>query len=507
MRRWHALFTVALLVTVNELPSKQKKKEEEKPIEDLDKQIYSWTHTFGQVLELVKNQHYSPKHIDTAYTKAMDAFLAALDPHSGLLDPKAYKLMLESTSGEFFGVGIVIDNTRKSRDRFLIVVDTIPDGPADKEGVKPMDKIFEVDGEPVEGKSTEEVIAMIKGAGGTKVNIKIMREAQQEPLSFDIERDVVKEQSSLSFEIRDQNIYYLSLSMFSQSAIQQIEDLLKKSKDKQYRGVILDLRNNSGGLLNAVVEIAGLFLPKNSLVVQTKDRNGKETSKEVTKRAPVTNGQVPIFILINNYTASAAEILAGCLKIHSEQNGGGKNGKEPLLVFLVGACTFGKGSVQEVKPISNECAAKVTTSLYYLPGDVSIQGSGIAPDFPIERTLPQSEQMVWFTKHYGRENTFENYIKAPEGSVTGNGTCALEDDKDKKKEEEKKNGPTRWTERAKEMLQTDNQLRATISLINLFNLYRDGLEEDKFANRADAIEYIEKLFVTAKTLDIVEVKS
>jgi len=509
MKQWYAILALALLSTTTGFSSKPKKKDEERPVEDLDKQIYSWTHTFGQVLELVKTQHYSPTHIDTAYTKAMDSFLAALDPHSGLLDPKAYKLMLESTSGEFFGVGIVIDNTRKSRDRFLIVVDTIPDGPADKEGVKPMDKIFEVDGETVEGKATEEVIAMIKGAGGTKVNIKVMREAHQEPLSFDIERDVVKEQSSLSFEIRDQDIYYLSLSMFSQSAIQQIEDLLKKSKDKQYRGVILDLRNNSGGLLNAVVEIAGLFLPKSSLVVKTKDRNGKETSKEMTKRAPITNGQVPIFILINNYTASAAEILAGCLKIHSEQNGGGKDGKEPLLVFLVGTSTFGKGSVQEVKPISNDCAAKVTTSLYYLPGDVSIQGTGIVPDFPIERTLPQSEQMVWFTKNYGRENTFENFIKPPDGSITGNGTCVLEDDgkKESEKENSKKDGPTRWTERAKEMLQTDNQLRATISLINLFNLYRSSLEDEKIANRVDAIEYIERLFVTAKTLDIVEVKS
>ena len=506
MKRWYLGLAVILSAHLVDAPEK-KTKSEEPSAGDIDKQIYSWTHTFGQVLELVKNQHYQPDKIDAAYTKAMDAFLAALDPHSGLLDPKAYKLMLESTSGEFFGVGIVIDNTRKSRDRFLIVVDTIPDGPADKEGVKPMDKIFEVDGEPVEGKSTEEVIAMIKGTRGTKVNIKVMREAHQEPISVDIERDVVKEQSSLSFEIRDQNIYYLSLSMFSQNAIQQIENLLKKSKDKQYRGIILDLRNNSGGLLNAVVEIVGLFLPKGTLVVKTKDKNGKETSKEITKRPPVTNGQVPIFILINNYTASAAEILAGCLKIHSENSDQKKSGNEHPLVFLVGSCTFGKGSVQEVKPISNDCAAKVTTSLYYLPGDVSIQGTGIAPDFPIERTLPQSEQMVWFTKHYGRENTFENYIKAPNGVITGNGTCALETEKDKKEKGEKKNGPTRWSERAKEMLQTDNQLRMTISLINLFNLYKDSLAEDVAATRKDAIESMENLIVTAKSLDIVEVKS
>jgi len=151
----------------------------------------------------------------------------------------------------------------------------------------------------------------------------------------------------------------------------------------------------------------------------------------------------------------------------------------------------------------------VTTSLYYLPGDVSIQGTGIEPDFPVERTLPQTEQMVWFTKHYGRENTFENYIKAANGTVTSNGTCALEDDKkDKdKKKDEKKDGPTRWSERAKEMLQTDNQLRMTISLINLFNLYKESLDEDTAATRDDAISFMEKLIVTAKTLDIVEVKS
>jgi len=315
---------------------------------------------------------------------------------------------------------------------------------------------------------------------------------------------VVKEQSSLSFEITDEDIYYIQLSTFSQTSVQQIEDLLRRASSKEYRGIILDLRNNSGGLLNAVVEISGLFVKKGTLVVQTKDRDGNVTSQEMTRRAPIANGQVPIFVMTNNYTASAAEILAGFLKIKSMESTKSADGK-PLNVFLVGTCTFGKGSVQEVEPISNDCAAKITTSLYYLPGDVTIQGTGIGPDFPVEKTLPQTEHMQWFTKHYGRESTLENYIKVTDKStVLSNGTCPI--DEDKKEEEKKdKDKPARWAERAKEMLQTDNQLRTTITLVNLFNLHKQMTEPDK-VSRDGAVAFMEKQLVTKKKLEIVEVK-
>lgn len=502
MKHFTLLYALLFALSTGTLLSKTKEDVKDLNPDELEKMMYNWTGTFTEVMELVKTKHYKPNYIEEAYTKGMDTYLNTLDPHSGLLDPKTYKLMLESTSGEFFGIGVIIDNTRKSKDKILVIVDTIIDGPADKEGIKPLDKIVEIDNVPIDGMATEEVISKIKGKRHEKVNLRVLREGQTEPLSFDIARDTVKEQNSLSFEIRDQNIYYISLNMFTQNAIKQVESLLTKAKDTSYRGVILDLRNNSGGLLNAVVEIAGLFIEKGKLVVTTKDKHDTETDRYITKRNPVANGNIPIFIITNNYTASAAEILAGCLRVHSSAKDDTKTKEHRPLVFIVGTRTFGKGSVQEVIPISNDCAAKVTTSLYYLPDGETIQGTGIEPDLIVERATPPTEQMQWFAKHYGKEEALENYIKTAKSKEKE----AEQKKKDEEeKEKKKKNEPTRWVERAKEMLQTDNQLRMTISYINLLETFRT-LSPEKGNDRDACVEFMLKNVATSNNLDIIEIK-
>lgn len=465
--------------------------------QEVEKNMYAWSRTFAEVMNLVAQKHFNPDKIEQAMVKAIDAFLTTLDPHSSFLDAKAFKAMMESTSGEFFGIGIVIDNTRKPKDKYLIIVDTIPDGPADKAGIKPLDKIIEVAAKPLEGMTTEEATAMLKGERNTKVHVKILREGQPDLLSFDITRDVVKEQNSMSFYIKDQNIYYLSLNMFTESSAKQVEQLLKKASDNEYRGLILDLRNNSGGLLLSAVDIAGLFLERNSLVVVTKDKTNTATERYNTRRDPIAKRTLPIFILINNYTASAAEILAGFLKTHSDLLAQQKNSAAPL-VFLVGTKTFGKGSVQEVIPVSGNCAVKITTSLYYLPNDITIQGTGIEPDFKIERTIPATEQMQWFTKYYGRESALENYIK-PTGD-----TPATTPATDAAKNQDQ-SASRRWIERAKLMLQTDNQLRETIALINMFDSARKVCP-DLVKDRQSAIRFLGSQFIADDALQIEEVK-
>ncbi len=177
--------------------------------QDFDKIAYNWSRTFAQVLQLAHQKHYKIADLEQSMIKAIDAFLSDLDPHSSFLDPKTYKLMLQSTSGEFFGIGIVIDNTRKPKDKYLTIVDTIPGGPADKVDVKPFDKIIEIDGQPLEGMSTEQATSKLKGPRNTKVHIKVLRENQQDLLPFDITRDVVKEQNSLSFHIKNQSFIVL----------------------------------------------------------------------------------------------------------------------------------------------------------------------------------------------------------------------------------------------------------------------------------------------------------
>lgn len=480
------------------------KKTEEQIKKPFEQTAYKWSRTYAQVLELMDRKHYNIADLEQNMINSLQG-LVSMDPHSSFLDPKTYRSMMESTSGEFFGVGIVIDNTRKTKDKFLIVIDTIPDGPADKAGIQPLDKILEVDGVSLEGMPTEKVITKLKGKRHTPVEIKVLRENQKDLLSFNVKRDLVKEQNSLGFLIKDHNIYYLSLNSFSANAMKQIEKLLRESQKNKYKGIILDLRNNSGGLLTAAIDIAGLFVDKGSLVVTTKDKTGTVTETYKTLRKPLTNSSVPIFILINNFTASAAEILAGALKIHSQQMAKKKNNHQ-LMTFLVGTKTHGKGSVQEVIPIGNDCAVKLTTALYFLPNDTTVQGIGIQPDFMIERTLPQTEQMKWFTKTYGREESLSNHIKPhgkPFDKLRGgrvNQEKKLEN-KPVKKTTKKGSG---WLERAQKMLETDNQLRETISLVNLFHTFQTVCP-DKVCNRNKAIDFLKQNHITNETIEIQEV--
>src|SRR5581483_4370356 len=174
-----------------------------------------------------------------------DAFLNNLDPHSNFLDPKTYKSIMETTSGEFFGIGIVIDNTRQTKDKSLLVIETIPDGPADKAGVKALDKIVEIEGNSLDGMTTEEATSMLKGERNTKVHIKIMRDNYPDIIALDIVRDEIKEQASLCFYLPDHDIYYFSLTTFSDGSVRQIHKLLQELQHKNCKAFMLDLRNNS----------------------------------------------------------------------------------------------------------------------------------------------------------------------------------------------------------------------------------------------------------------------
>ncbi len=466
--------------------------------ETFDETIFNWSRTFAQAMDIAHKKHYAITDPKENMIKAIDGFINSLDAHSNFLDPKTYHDMLETTSGEFFGVGIVIDNMRKTKDKHLTIVDTIPDGPADKVGIQPMDKIVEINGDLLEGLTTEKIISLLKGERHTVVKVKVMRENSPDMLSFEIVRDIVKEQHSLSFHITSHNISYISLSMFTDAAVKQIEALLKKSQEQNHKGLILDLRNNSGGLLTAAIDIAGLFLKKGSLVTLTKDKNAQEIEQYRTKRDPVIKNTLPIFVLINNYTASAGEILAGCLKIHSDAT-------NDYLVFLVGTKTFGKGSVQEVIPISNNCALKITTCLYFLPDNTTIQGTGIEPDFGIERTTPPTEQIQWFTKNFGREETLDNYIKVTkEGMPLPKKKKEIKVSDTKEKKTAQTEGSRRF-DRAKEMLQNDNQLRDCISLISTLNTAQK-YTPDLVKNRADILIYLKQNHISNDALTIEEVK-
>jgi len=466
-----------------------------------DNVIFDWTGTFGEVIRLTKKKHYRIDDPEKAMISAINCYLKSLDPHSSFLDSKTYKSILETTSGEFFGIGIVIDATRKPKDRFLMVIDVIPDGPSEKVGLLPYDKIIEIDGKTLEGMTTEEATSKLRGEKNTTVHIKVLRKSKPQPLPFDIVRGVVKEQTSLSFYLKDYDIYYLSLTSFTSNAVQQIKNLLKKSTQNKYRGLILDLRNNSGGLLLSAVNIAGLFLEKGSLVVTQRNKNNEEIARYETTKEPVANNGLPIFILVNNFSASAAEILAGCLKIHSENKADAAKNRQQkkLMVFLVGSTTFGKGSVQEIISVGQNSAARITTSLYHLPDGKTIQGSGIKPDFTIDKLFPEPEQVAWFKKFYGREKALTDYIK-PHGSKEE----TKEEEKKREKKEDKK--PKNWSNRARELLAQDNQFLGTITLINILDNARKSTPRE-VNNRDKAVAYLKKTFAVSGKLNMDEIKA
>jgi carboxyl-terminal processing protease len=466
--------------------------------QDFDTSVYNATGVFAQVLQLVKQRHYRPtKELENCMYNAMDTFLSCLDPHSGFLAPKSYKNILSMMSGEFCGIGVVIDVTRQTKDRFLTVVDVIAEGPAEKAGVKPFDKIVEIAGQILEGMSTEEATAKLKGKQDTKVTIKVLRESKGldkgDLLTFEITRDVIKEQNSRCFLLNNQNICYIGFTMFTENSVIQLEHLIEQAHKQNYKGIILDLRNNSGGLLQAAIDIEGLFVDKGSLVCVTKDKHNKIIERYATRRKPIHCNTPYIVILINNYTASAAEILAGGLKIHSTA----QKGTDKPVVIIVGTKSFGKGSVQEIIPISNDCAAKITTSLYYLPDNTSIQGIGIEPDVTVERTIPLPEQIAWFNANYGREQALANYIKQ-------DGADEKVKDKDAKKAEQKSEVKG-LLERTKEMLATDNQFQEAVTIINLLNTAK-SLAPKTVNTRTAAVDFLKKNYHSTQKIELTEIK-
>lgn len=366
--------------------------------------VHRWLNTASEVITLIEKKSFRKVDISNMMQTMLKAGVASIDAHSTFIPN--FEEVAETTSGKFSGIGVSIIS-KANEDESLLVVDIINDSPAEKAGMLAGDKIVEVAGEKLRGLSSDEVIGKIKGQIGTKVSLKVLRD--KKPLSFDVKRDVIKDQTSYCYHFKDQNIYYFSLKLFSELAPQQIKNLLETANSNNSKGIILDLRSNPGGVLESAVDMAGLFLPKGSTVVLTKDNKNQVTGEYTTKTDPILKNNLPIVILVNNFTASASEILAGALRHYAAQEGANN-----LSVFLVGTTTFGKGSVQEVIPISNGCALKETTMLYFLPDGTSIQARGVEPDFLVKpKTVPEME-LKWIDEFYGKETSLKHHITAGE---------------------------------------------------------------------------------------------
>lgn len=487
-----------------------------------EKDIYQGFKMYSEIVSIVEKKAFRSVDFSKFIEGSLKAATAEIDAHSAFLASDSYKSAMESTSGEFPGIGVSII-TKAPDDDALVIIDVIPGGPAQIAGLKSGDKIVEADGHKFKGLATDEAITKLKGPPGSILTVKLLR--NKKPLEIKVTRDIIKDQTSLCYHFKSYNIYYLALKMFTENVAQQMADLLKIANAGKCKGIVLDLRRNPGGTLQSAIEMSGLFVENNSLIAVTKDRDHKVVDQYFTTTDPILKTDVPIFILIDNFTASAAEILAGALRYHSMQSyeKKGKKHQSNILVFLVGTETFGKGSVQEVIPISNGCALKLTTMMYYLPGDLSIQATGITPDFLIKPRFIPVDEMKWITEMYGKEKSLKHHISVKEAT----GKASANDEKQEKDpraglsvedlmeypedasksndEKNEDNSPQKWEERQKEELGHDVQVQAAVNMINLLDIGRK-CDHKLMTTRQKALDFLKLHYLTDDKVEVEKVK-
>lgn len=330
--------------------------------------------TFAEVLERIKTAYVEPIDDKTLFENAIKGMLSNLDPHSSYLEPDAFRDLQESTSGEFGGLGIEVG----LEDGILQVIAPIDDSPASAAGLEAQDLIIKIDDQPTKGLSLMESVEKMRGKPGTSIRLTIVREGRK-PFDVTLKRAVIKNRSVKS-QLLESDYGFLRISQFQVNTGDEVEKALarlkKENKGQPLKGLILDLRNNPGGVLQAAVEVTDHFL-SSGLIVYTK---GRLANAELRFSANAKNASegVPLVVLINGGSASASEIVAGALQDH-------KRG------IVMGTDSFGKGSVQTVLPLNNDRALKLTTALYYTPKGRSIQAQGIVPDILVERAKLSQE--------------------------------------------------------------------------------------------------------------------
>ena len=324
--------------------------------------------TFAEIFGKVKSDYVEKVDDKKLIEQAINGMLAGLDPHSAYLNPEAFKEMRIGTEGEFGGLGIEVTMS----DGFVKVIAPIDDTPAQKAGVMAGDLIVKLDNAPVKGMSLSDAVKIMRGKPGSDIKLTILRKGEEKPLEINIKRAVIHIKSVKSKMLAD-DYGYVRITQF-QSATgdnlhQAIKKLVKENKGKALRGLVLDLRNNPGGVLNAAVSVSDTFLT-DGLIVYTDGRVDDSKLRFSADPKDFING-APLVVLVNGGSASASEIVAGALQDHKR-------------AIIMGTKTFGKGSVQTILPMNNGAALKITTARYYTPSGRSIQAKGIEPDIVVE---------------------------------------------------------------------------------------------------------------------------
>ena len=371
--------------------------------------------TLSNVFGQIKREYVEPIEDKQLLTDAVKGMVSSLDPHSAYLDKKDFSEMQEQTAGKFAGLGIEIT----SEDGLVKVLNPIEGSHAAKSGLQAGDLITRLDDKPVRGMSLDKAVRTMRGTPGTKITLTIFRKSEERTFPVTITRAEIKVQS-IKAKIVDNNIAWVRITSFQERTI---PDLAKKlaelaNKDPKLKGLVLDLRNNGGGLLQGAVGVAAAFLPPGAVIVSTKGQ--APDSKQVFNAVPAMyklneSGdpldevpplfkKIPMVVLVNAYSASASEIVAGALQDFKRAT-------------IIGKTTFGKGSVQTVRPLSNDSALKITTAYYYTPNGRSIQAFGIKPDIPVDQNKDGDPDDVLITREIDSEKHLRNKQSSEEALI------------------------------------------------------------------------------------------
>lgn len=357
---------------------------------------YEYIGLFTDVMTIIKKNYVEEVDSKKLIYGAINGMLTALDPHSSFMSPETFKDMKVETKGAFGGLGIEIS----MKDGILTVISPIEDTPAQKAGIKAADQILKIDERFTKDMSITDSVKRMRGAKGSKVVLTIMREGFERPKEFTLVRDIIQVKSVKS-RMLDSGYGYVRIAQFQERSDEDmakaLKTLVEENKGKQLAGLVLDLRNDPGGLLDQAVRVSDHFIENGKLIVYTEGRD-KESRMQFNASSRAKEPSYPIVVLINSGSASASEIVAGALQDHQR-------------AIVMGTQSFGKGSVQTIIPLADESGLRLTTARYYTPKGRSIQAKGITPDIVVEqlempKQSPRRESM--FIREKDLENHFEN---------------------------------------------------------------------------------------------------